>query len=163
MKHFSKIVMLVMVLASFTGIASAQSKKVMEEREKVLAPFPKAEAGMEQHVIFLKAKSDESLFKVEIIPGKVMNVDCNQHILMGKLEEKDLSGWGYTYYEFTTSGQTRSTMMACNEPNKDRFISSETVLVRYNSKLPIVIYAPKGYEINYRIWKANKMVASSIR
>ena len=27
-------------------------------------------------------------------------------------------------------------------------------LIRYNSRLPIVVYAPEGVEIRYRIWSA---------
>ncbi|MBK5722482.1 serine protease inhibitor ecotin [Dysgonomonas sp. Marseille-P4677] len=141
------------VLLSLTTSMNAQDKK---DIEKVLAPFPKAEEGMVRHVIELKKKSDESLYKVEIIPGKEMSVDCNIHRLMGTLTEKDLEGWGYTYYEFKSNGQTTSTMMACNKPNEDKFVSGETLIVRYNSKLPIVIYAPKGFEVKYRIWKADK-------
>ncbi|NDV84748.1 serine protease inhibitor ecotin [Bacteroides sp. 51] len=163
MKQLTKIMLLAIALVSFAGVAGAQSKKVMEEREKVLAPFPQAEQGMVRHVIFLDKKADESLFKVEIVPGKVMNVDCNQHTLMGKIDEKDLQGWGYTYYEFTSNGQTRSTMMACNKPNEDRFVSAQTTLVRYNSKLPIVVFAPQGYEIKYKIWKAGKELRAPIK
>ena len=163
MKQLTKIMLLAVALVSFAGIASAQSKKVMEEREKVLAPFPQAEQGMVRHVIFLDKKADESLFKVEIVPGKVMNVDCNHHSLMGKIDEKDVQGWGYTYYEFTSNGQTRSTMMACNKPNEDRFVSAQTTLVRYNSKLPIVVFAPQGYEIKYKIWKAGKELRAPIK
>lgn len=163
MKQLTKIMLLAVALVSFAGIASAQSKKVMEEREKILAPFPQAEQGMVRHVIFLDKKADESLFKVEIVPGKVMNVDCNHHTLMGKIEEKDLQGWGYTYYDFTSNGQTRSTMMACNKPNEDRFVSAQTMLVRYNSKLPIVVFAPQGYEIKYKIWKAGKELRAPMK
>jgi ecotin len=36
----------------------------------------------------------------------------------------------------------------------DRFITigGEPFLIRYNSKLPIVVYAPEGVEVWYRIW-----------
>jgi ecotin len=138
---------------------NAQEKQSLE---KMLEPFPAAAEGMVRYVIELKKQSDESLYKVEIIPGKVMNVDCNHHSLMGKLEEKDLQGWGYNYYEFTSDGQTRSTMMACNKPKEDRFVSGETQIIRYNSKLPIVIYAPQGYEVKYRIWKADKKMKTAL-
>ena len=156
MKSLTRTILMVfsaVVVFSFSASVNAQDKK---DAEKVLAPFPKAEDGMVRHVIELKKKSDESLYKVEIIPGKVMSVDCNVHRLMGKLTEKDLQGWGYTYYEFKSDGQTTSTMMMCNKPNENKFVSGETLIVRYNSKLPIVIYAPKGFEVKYRIWKADK-------
>jgi ecotin len=161
MKNLTKTMLTLLsvaVLLSFTTSMNAQDKK--NDIEKALAPFPKAGEGMVRHVIEMKKKSDESLYKVEIIPGKVMSVDCNHHSLMGKLEEKDLQGWGYTYYEFTSDGQTRSTMMACNKPNENKFVSGQTLIVRYNSKLPIVIYVPKGYEVKYRIWKADKEKSS---
>ncbi|WP_029905539.1 serine protease inhibitor ecotin [Prevotella sp. 10(H)] len=161
MKKFTKTMLGLLsavVLVSFSASVNAQDKK--EDRAKALEPFPQAEVGMVRHVIELKKKSDESLYKVEIIPGKVMSVDCNHHTLMGKLEEKDLQGWGYTYYEFKSNGQTRSTMMACNKPNENRFVSGQTQIVRYNSKLPIVVYAPQGYEVKYRIWKAEKEKSS---
>lgn len=148
------------ILTSFAGIVNAQSK---QDADKMLEPFLKAADGMVRHVIQLSKKSDESMYKVEIIPGKVMSVDCNQHSLMGNLEEKNLDGWGYNYYEFTSNGQTRSTMMACNKPNENRFVTAQTALVRYNSKLPIVVYAPQGYEIKYRIWKAGKDKLSVIK
>lgn len=161
MKKMSKFVLLAVLFVSFAGTVNAQSKK--EEREKILAPFPQAEAGMVRYVIFPDKKSDESQLKIEIVPGKVMNVDCNNHMLMGTLEEKDLQGWGYTYYVFSSDGNTRSTMMACNKPNENRFVSAQTSLVRYNSKLPIVVYAPAGYEIRYKVWKAGKEKVSPIQ
>lgn len=160
MKQFAKtslILFSIGILMSLATVANAQSK---QDLNKALEPFPAAADGMVRHVIELKKKSDESLFKVEIIPGKVMSVDCNIHRLMGKMEEKDLQGWGYNYYEFTSNGQTTSTMMACNKPNEDKFVSGETKIIRYNSKLPIVIYAPKGYDVKYRIWKADKEKAA---
>lgn len=162
MKNCMKLMLVAILVFSFAGVANAQNKKE-QEREKLLAPYPQAEQGMVRYVIFLDKKSDESQLKVEIIPGKIMNVDCNHHSLMGKLEEKDVQGWGYTYYEFTSNGQTRSTMMACNKPNENRFVYSDTRLVRYNSKLPIVVYAPVGYEIRYKIWKAGKEKASPVK
>lgn len=163
MKQFTKTTLALFamsILLSFTGMVQAQSKQDIEE---ALELFPKATEGMVRHVIQLGKKSDESMYKVEIIPGKVMSVDCNHHSLMGNLEEKDLQGWGYNYYEFTSNGQTRSTMMACNKPNENKFVMGQTMLIRYNSKLPIVVYAPQGYEIKYRVWKAGKNQSSAIK
>lgn len=132
---------------------NAQDKSDMD---KILEPFPAATDSVNRFVIYLDEKSDEGAYLVELIPGKVMNVDCNRHRLGGFIAEINLEGWGYTYYEFSTDGQVASTMMACNQPKEDKFISGQTLTVRYNSRMPIVIYAPKGYEIRYRIWQAGE-------
>jgi len=29
-------------------------------------------------------------------------------------------------------------------------------MIRYNSRLPVVIYSPEGVEIRYRIWEAGE-------
>jgi ecotin len=50
------------------------------------------------------------------------------------------------------------TLMAIdpNAPKVDRFITigGEPYLIRYNSRLPVVVYAPEGVEVRYRIWSA---------
>ncbi|WP_185145380.1 serine protease inhibitor ecotin [Apibacter muscae] len=124
---------------------------------KELGNFPVAGEGMTRYVIFLKKKSNENDFKIELIPGKIMNVDCNFYTLLGNMEEKNLDGWGYNYYQYTSSGEAMSTMMACPEQTKtNKFVAGKSIWVDYNSKLPIVIYVPKGIEVNYKIWKAGK-------
>lgn len=149
-------------LLSFSLALTAQPRVEIIKDQASLKPFPEAEEGMVRHVISMEEKANEDLFKVEIIPGKVMSVDCNHHFLIGKMEEKNLQGWGYTYYEFITDGNACSTMMACVQPNEDKFVSGETLLVRYNSRLPIVIYTPEGYEVKYRIWEAGEEKIATI-
>ena len=43
-----------------------------------------------------------------------------------------------------------------NAPKLNRFITlgGEPYLIRYNSRLPVVVYAPEGVEVRYRIWSA---------
>jgi ecotin len=43
-----------------------------------------------------------------------------------------------------------------NTPKVDRFITvaGEPLLLRYNSKLPVVVYVPEGVEVRYRVWQA---------
>ncbi|MDR2036928.1 MAG: serine protease inhibitor ecotin [Bacteroidales bacterium] len=161
MKTISKNTLTMLFVCISMSIAITANGQVSEV-QKALEAFPPAGKGMVRHVIEVKKQKDESSFKVEIMPGKNMLVDCNHHTLMGKLEEKDLQGWGYNYYEFSSNGQTRSTMMACNKPNETRFIYAQTLTVRYNSRLPIVIYAPEGYDIQYRIWKADKKTKNAV-
>jgi len=161
-KKIALALVTVCISMSLCNTVNAQQTGKVNEAEKALEAFPAAEKGMVRHVIQLKKQKDESLFKVEIIPGKNMLVDCNYHTLMGKLEEKDLQGWGYNYYVFSSDGQTRSTLMACNKPKENKFVQAQTVTLNYNSRLPIVVYAPEGYEIQYRIWSASKKTKSSI-
>jgi ecotin len=43
-----------------------------------------------------------------------------------------------------------------NAPKVNRFVTlgGEPRLIRYNSLLPVVVYAPEGVEVRYRIWSA---------
>jgi ecotin len=51
------------------------------------------------------------------------------------------------------------TLMAAPEgvQKREQFVPGTPLIIRYNSRLPVVIYAPKGYDIRYRIWSAGKI------
>ena len=126
-----------------------------------LKAFPAAKDGMQRFVIELehKERGEEDAFKVEIIVGKEMLTDgVNLYRLGNTIEPRTLQGWGYTYYEVVGKGEAMSTMMAPPEgtPMVKQFITGAPLLVRYNSRLPIVVYAPTGYAVRYRIWQANE-------
>ena len=59
-----------------------------------------------------------------------------------------------------------STMMACPDQQKTKkFVTAslgDDAMLRYNSKLPIVIYAPENVEVKYRIWEAQEAVQSAV-
>ena len=75
---------------------------------------------------------------------------------MGTLEKKSLQGWGYDYYVFKTDGQVMSTMIGCPDAKgRHLFVSAEAEMVRYNGKLPIVIYVPEDCDVQFRIFKAD--------
>lgn len=121
-----------------------------------LAPYPAASTGQVQHVIRLPSLGDEAMAKVEIIVGKTMTIDCNQHFFGGQLEQKTADGWGYTYFVLENLGSGASTLMGCIDgSDREAFVrSSSETLVPYNSKLPVVIYTPDDVDVRYRIWQA---------
>ena len=127
---------------------------------KNLKAFPAADDGMERHVIVLphKERGEENAFKVELIAGKQMMTDgVNSMRLGANIEAKPLKGWGFTYYEVAKFGPAASTLIGVppNTPKVKKFVSGSPLLIRYNSRIPIVIYTPKGGEVRYRIWKAD--------
>ena len=121
--------------------------------------FPPAEKGMVRHVLQLPKQADESAFKVELIVGKTVKVDAeNRYFFGGKIESEVIQGWGYTRYLMRQLGPMAGTLMAVDPaaPKVDRFVAvgGEPYLIRYNSRLPIVVYVPEGVEVRYRIWRA---------
>lgn len=124
-----------------------------------LKPFPKQNEGQARHVIKLPQQLNESDVKVELIVGKTMKIDCNHHMFGGVIEERTVDGWGYNYYVLPALGEGASTMKGC-PPNSEReaFVrNSRETFVRYNSRLPIVIYTPDDVEVRYRLWRAGRM------
>ncbi len=125
--------------------------------------FPPAEAGMVRHVLQLPAQADESAFKVELIVGKTVELDeGNRYFFGGRIAEETIQGWGYTRYVVGTLGPLAGTLMAVdpNTPKVARFITlgGAPYLIRYNSRLPVVVYVPEGIEVRYRIWSAGAEV-----
>ena len=57
------------------------------------------------------------------------------------------------------------TLMAVDPdaPKVDRFITlgGEPQLLRYNSRLPLVVYVPDGVEVRYRFWRADATVLAA--
>lgn len=121
--------------------------------------FPPAEEGMVRYVLQLPAQDDEFAFKVELVVGKTVTVDgVNRYFFGGRIEEETIQGWGFPRYILRKLGPMAGTLMAPDPdaPKVDRFISlgGEPYLIRYNSRLPVVVYAPEGVEVRYRIWSA---------
>ena len=121
--------------------------------------FPPADPGMVRYVLQLPKQADESAFKVELIVGKTVQVDeGNRYFFGGTIEEVTIEGWGFSRYVVSKLGPMAGTLMAVdpNAPKVSRFVAlgGEPYLLRYNSQLPIVVYAPEGVEARYRIWNA---------
>ena len=128
-----------------------------------LKAFPSAEEGMVRYVLQLPRQADESAFKVELIVGKTVQLDeQNRYFFGGKIEEETVKGWGFTRYKVSKLGPMAGTRMAVdpNAPKVARFITigGDPYIIRYNSRLPIVVYVPEGVEVRYRIWTAGAEV-----
>lgn len=121
--------------------------------------FPSADPGMARYVIVLPPQHErEDDLKVQLQVGKTVDVDSvNTHFFAGKIQAMDIPGWGFTKYVVEKLGPMAGTLMAVpdNEPKVPKFIplGGDPYLIRYNSRLPIVIYVPEGAEIRYRIWQ----------
>lgn len=132
---------------------------VISQATDDMKAFPLAEKGMERFVLQLPPQDDESLFRVELIVGKTIRIDeGNRYFFGGQIEAQTIEGWGYTRYTVSTLGPMGGTLMAVdpNLPLVERFITlgGEPYLVRYNSRLPLVVYIPEDAEVRYRIWGA---------
>ena len=125
--------------------------------EHNLSMYPESLENTNRHIISLPVQEDESLYNLEIWSGKTEMVDCNKHLISGSFKKHLVKGWGYFYYEFIPNDHQLSTRMACPDTTlTEKFIRSNTEHIRYNSKLPIVVYCPKGYSIQYSIWSKDK-------
>ena len=121
--------------------------------------FPPAEEGMVRYVLQLPKQADESAFKVELIVGKTVLLDENNtYFFGGRIEEETIKGWGFQRYNVAKLGPMAGTLIAVdpNTPKVARFIAlgGDPYIIRYNSRLPVVVYVPEGVEVRYRIWKA---------
>ena len=149
-----KRICIISVVTFFTAILSVWAADNMKA-------YPPAENGMVRHVLQLPQQEDESAYKVELIAGKTVQVDnVNRYFFGGEFKEEIIEGWGFPRYNLNKLGEMAGTLIGVdpNSPKVDRFITlgGEPYLIRYNSRLPIVVYAPEGVEIRYRIWSAEQ-------
>ncbi|GBL27017.1 ecotin [Verrucomicrobiota bacterium] len=87
------------LLALLTFFSSATLHARPSDASSWQKAYPAAEKGMKRIVIHLDAQKDEFSWKVELIVGKTLETDgVNRVALMGKIEERPVEGWGYTFY-----------------------------------------------------------------
>ena len=149
---------LITTLSVFFTVISAHAADTMKA-------FPPAEEGMVRYVLQLPTLDDESILKVELMVGKTVQVDKkNRYFFGGNLEKETIDGWGYPRYIVSKIGPMAGTLMAVDPdaPKVARFITlgGEPYIIRYNSRLPIVVYVPEGAEVRYRIWTAGAELKS---
>ena len=133
-----------------------------------LKPFPSPQNGYRRAVIRLPAVDVPDDRRVELILGKTLEVDCNRQFLSGQLTRQVVPGWGYGYFVLSDVRGPASTLMACppDEPKRTALVRirfgqdyAQSGWLRYNPKLPIVVYVPEEIEVRYRIWSAHPQTA----
>jgi ecotin len=130
--------------------------------------FPPAEEGMARYVIHLPEQADEAGWRVELLVGKTVQTDAaNRYFFGGTLETETIEGWGFDRHILRRLGPMAGTLMAVDPdaPKVERFITlgGEPRLLRYNSRLPLVVYVPDGVEVRYRFWRADDTLETAER
>ncbi|XXT21226.1 ecotin family protein [Sorangium sp. So ce429] len=117
-----------------------------------LKPYPQTMNEKRRIVIDLPRLEDEDRARVEISFSKLLEgSDCNRKWISGTIKEGTIEGWSYPYWEVNSGGEIRSTLMGCgNTPTKTERVFGEREMIRYNSKLPLVIYVPEGLDAEFR-------------
>jgi ecotin len=144
-------------LASTVSVLSFLFALSIVQAADNMKAFLPPEEGTARYVLQLEAQDDESAFKVELIVGKTVQIDeKNRYFFGGRIEKETIKGWGFTRYKVSKLGPMAGTLMAIDPeaPKVTRFVilGGEPYFVRYNSRLPIVVYVPEGVEVRYRIW-----------
>ena len=152
-----------MKAAHFASVVFVLSEVVVAQAADNMKAFPPADDGMVRYVLQLPKQEDESALKVELLVGKTVQIDAgNKYFFGGKIEEEIIQGWGFPRYNVRKLGPMAGTLMAIDPsvPKVARFITlgGEPFVIRYNSRLPIVVYVPEGVEVRYRIWRADAEV-----
>jgi ecotin len=114
-----------------------------------MKPYPPAGKGYKRMVIHLKPLADEDANKLELIIGKTIKVDCNRHWFGGQMTEEIAKGWGFPYFILKSVTGPASTLMACHPDRREQeafvHVRGDGALLRYNSKLPVVVYVPNDF------------------
>jgi ecotin len=146
------------LLSASIGVTSVFAGQKMND----LHPYPVPEEGMVRMVFRLPMLEKEADRKVEIIVGKTLQVDCNRTWYHGDLESQTAEGWGFPYWVLRKITGPASTMIACppGEAGSEKFtqVRGDGFVLRYNSKLPVVIFVPEDFSVQYRIWAASEEI-----
>ena len=152
MRYIFAITTLGFFFSAFSAIAGDNMKA-----------FSPPDDGQTRYVLQLPNHDDETNYKVELIVGKTVQIDeTNHYFFAGEIKKDTIEGWGFPRYVVSEIGPMAGTRMAIdpNAPKVNRFIrlGGESYLIRYNSRLPIVIYVPEGVEVRYRIWSGGSEI-----
>lgn len=149
-------------IADATNYIEVNKSESSKEAIDNLKPYPRPSPAQKRVTIFLKPQVEqtEGNLQVEILIGKIEEVDsCNSHFLTGaKLTEKTVQGWGYTFLEAELGNGVAATRMFCGGSNTRQFVPGARKMIRYNSRLPVVVLGEAEMIVHYRIWSAQNFI-----
>jgi ecotin len=134
-----------------------------------LSGYPAPAAGDRRWVIQLPGvlppggdaglSPDPRDWRVQLLVGQTVRVDCNQHSFSARLQPERLPQARGVIYRVSAVGPLVSTRMACpDQPPQQRFVTmgGRPFVVPYRVSQPIVVDAPAPLEVRWRLWKAEK-------
>jgi len=137
----------------------AAEEAAIQQTGNNMKAYKPAEPGMVRHVIALAKLADENSAKVEIIAGKTLAItgkaDCS---FDGEVKESTIMGWGFTRFDVTLGELNGAKPDPQGGTPKFVAIGGAPKFFRYNSRLPLVVYAPEGVEIRHRVWQPGAKV-----
>ncbi|WP_346838347.1 ecotin family protein [Microbulbifer sp. SAOS-129_SWC] len=122
-----------------------------------LDDFPAALDGHTRHVIQLPRVTDQSRYRVELVPGRAQLADCRLLSYRAGLARRKLDG-GARYYVLGDLQPVQAAGACADTSRKRRFVRvrGDGLLVPYDSRQPLVVYLPPDVQLKYRIWRADK-------
>ncbi|MFM8571167.1 MAG: ecotin family protein [Pirellula sp.] len=137
----------------------SQPSAAQQSAQDNMKAYPLPAEGMKRVVVYLESKEQEDDYRIELMVGKTVEVDAaNRFFFGGSLEEESIEGWGFPKFTVKQLGPMAGTRVGVdpNTPKVKRFVQlgGEPKLLRYNSKLPLVVYVPKDAEVKLRVWVA---------
>lgn len=133
-----------------------------------LSAYPAPAAGERRWVIqlpgLLPPSNDPALspnprdWRVQLVVGQMAKVDCNATSFTARLRPWRASEATPQLFRVDNVGPLVSTRMACPPEQQPRqaFVpmAGKPYVVPYNASRPIVVYAPAGLQLRWRLWKA---------
>ena len=147
------------LMLAFCTLFVGSNAMAQQSAQDNLKAYPAPTDGMKRLVVYLEPKEEEEDYRVELMVGKTLEVDAaNRFFFAGSLEEETIEGWGFPKYLVKQIGPMAGTRIGVDPdaPKVKRFVrlGGEPKLLRYNSKLPLVVYVPKDAEVRMRVWVA---------
>ena len=135
-----------------------------------LTSYPPPAAGERRWVIQLPGvlpptrdpalSPDPREWRVQLIVGQTVLIDCNQHAFAGRIRHWRLSKDAPMLFRVDAVGPLVSTRMACppDQPRRQTFVTmaGKPYVVPYEVSRPIVVDAPAALQVRWRLWKAER-------